>query len=126
MKYMKTLYTLFLILVLLTFASCKDLTELNVNPNGVDPSTVNPNLLLTTVITTTAQPYLDMGYEGDLSGVMQYIQKNGWSSGTNNYDFVGSRDWTGPYDVLRNLKQLNERSVQEGMEFQQGVAMTLH
>ena len=39
---MKTLYTLFLILILLTFASCKDLTELNVNPNGVDPSTVNP------------------------------------------------------------------------------------
>jgi hypothetical protein len=125
MKYMKTLYTLFLILVLMAFASCKDLTELNVNPNGVDPSTVNPNLLVTTVITTTAMPYLDMGYEGDLAGVMQYIQKNGWSSGTNNYDFVGARSWAGPYDVLRNLKQLSERSIQEGMEFQQGLAMVL-
>jgi hypothetical protein len=125
MKYMKTLYTLFLILILMTFASCKDLTELNVNPNGVDPSTVNPNLLLTTVITTTAQPYLDMGYEGDLAGVMQYIQKNGWSSGTNNYDFVSERAWTGPYDALRNLKQLYSRSAQEGMEFQEGVALVL-
>jgi hypothetical protein len=125
MKYMKTLYTLFLILILLTFASCKDLTELNVNPNGVDPSTVNPNLLLTTVITTTAKPYLDMGYEGDLSGVMQYIQKNGWSSSVNNYDFIPAREWTGPYDVLRNLKQLYTRSQQEGMEFQQGVALVL-
>ena len=66
MKYMKTLYTLFLILFLVIFASCKDLTELNVNPNGVDPSTVNPNLLVTTVITTTAQPYVDMGYQGDM------------------------------------------------------------
>ena len=125
MKYMKTLYTLFLILILMTFASCKDLTELNVNPNGVDPSTVNPNLVLTTVITTTAQPYLDMGYEGDLAGVMQYIQKNGWSSGTNNYDFISERAWTGPYDALRNLKELYNRSVQEGMEFQQGVALVL-
>jgi hypothetical protein len=125
MKYMKTLYTLFLILILVTFASCKDLTELNVNPNGVDPSTVNPNLLMTTVITTTAQPYLDMGYEGDLAGVMQYVQKSGWGSGLNNYDFVSERAWTGPYDVLRNLKQLYSRSVQEGMEFQQGVSLVL-
>lgn len=125
MKYMKTLYTLFLILILVFFASCKDLTELNVNPNGVDPSTVNPNLLLTTVITTTAQPYLDMGYEGDLAGVMQYVQKSGWGSGLNNYDFVSERAWTGPYDVLRNLKQLYNRSAQEGMEFQQGVSLVL-
>jgi hypothetical protein len=125
MKYMKTLYTLFLILILVTFASRKDLTELNVNPNGVDPSTVNPNLLMTTVITTTAQPYLDMGYEGDLAGVMQYVQKSGWGSGLNNYDFVSERAWTGPYDVLRNLKQLYSRSVQEGMEFQQGVSLVL-
>jgi hypothetical protein len=125
MKYMKTLYTLFLILILVTFASCKDLTELNVNPNGVDPSTVNPNLLLTTVITATAQPYLDMGYQGDLAGVMQYVQKSGWGSGNNNYDFVSERSWTGPYDVLRNLKQLYSRSAQEGMEFQQGVSLVL-
>jgi hypothetical protein len=110
---------------MVAFASCKDLTDLNVNPNGVDPSTVNPNLLVTTVITQTAQPYLDMGYQGDLAGVMQYVQKNGWSSGINNYEFISERSWAGTYDNLRNVKHLYERSLAEGMEFQQGLAIVL-
>ncbi|MFA5815646.1 MAG: SusD/RagB family nutrient-binding outer membrane lipoprotein [Bacteroidales bacterium] len=122
---MKTLYKLFLVLTMVAFASCKDLTDLNVNPNGVDPSTVNPNLLVTTVITQTAQPYLDMGYQGDLAGVMQYVQKSGWGSGLNNYEFISERSWAGPYNNLRNVKHLYERSVAEGMEFQQGLALVL-
>ena len=125
MKSMKTLYNLFLVLAIAAFASCENLTDLNVNPNGVDPSTVNPNLLVTTVITQTAQPYLDMGYQGDLAGVMQYVQKSGWGSGLNNYDFISERSWAGWYDNLRNVKHLYERSVTEGMEFQQGLAIVL-
>lgn len=125
MKSIKTLYNLFLVLTVAVIASCESLTDLNVNPNGVDPSTVNPNLLVTTVITQTAQPYLDMGYQGDLSGVMQYVQKSGWGSGLNNYDFISERSWAGWYGNLRNVKHLYERSVTEGMEFQQGLALVL-
>jgi len=125
MKSMKTLYNLFLVMTITAFASCENLTDLNVNPNGVDPSTVNPNLMLTTVITQTAQPYLDMGYQGDLAGVMQYVQKSGWGSGLNNYDFISERSWAGWYSNLRNVKHLYERSVTEGMEFQQGLAIVL-
>lgn len=125
MKFMKTHYKLFLVLILVVFASCKDLTELNVNPNGVDPSTVNPNLIVPTVITATALPYLENGYNGDLAGVMQYVQKSGWSSGLNNFDWITERSWEGYYGNLRNIKQLYERSVDEGMEFQQGMALVL-
>jgi hypothetical protein len=122
---MKTLCKIFLILIMVVFASCKDLTELNVNPNGVDPSTVNPNLLLTTVITNSLQPYVDAGYEGSWAGIMQYVQKSGWGSELNNYSFPEAIAWTTPYGVLRDLKQLYNRSVQEGMEFQQGLALVL-
>lgn len=125
MKFMKTHYKLFLVLIMVGFASCKDLTTLNVNPNGVDPSTVNPNLLVTTVITATAQPYLSNGYNGNVAGVMQYIQQSGWSSGTNNFEWTSESSWEGYYGNLRNIKQLYDRSVAEGMEFQQGMALVL-
>jgi hypothetical protein len=125
MKLMKSHYKLLLVLIAVVFASCQDLTELNVNPNGVDPSTVNPNLLVTTVITGTAQPYLSNGYNGNLAGVMQYIQQDGWSSGTNNFDWTGESSWSGYYSTLRNVMHLKDRAEAEGMEFQQGLALVL-
>ncbi|MGV8096614.1 MAG: SusD/RagB family nutrient-binding outer membrane lipoprotein [Mangrovibacterium sp.] len=114
-----------LVLILVVFASCRDLTELNVNPNGVDPSVVNPNLVVTTVITTTAMPYLEIGYNGDVAGVMQYVQKSGWGSGLNNFDWISERPWNTYYNNLRDIKHLYERSVAEGYEFQQGMALVL-
>ncbi|MEN8226748.1 MAG: SusD/RagB family nutrient-binding outer membrane lipoprotein [Bacteroidota bacterium] len=126
MKILKILNRVFLVLAVVAFVSCEDqLTELNVNPNGVDPATVQPNLMLATVISNTAKPYLEMSYDGDVAGVMQYVQKSGWGSGLNKYDWVGERGWGGPFGNLRNAKHLYERSVEEGMEFQQGVAIVL-
>ncbi len=126
MKLMKILYKLILVLAVVAFVSCeKQLTELNVNPKGVDPETVNPNLLVATVITNTAQPYLQMGYDGDVAGVMQYVQKSGWGSGLNKFDWTGERGWGGIYGNLRNLNHLINRSVDEGMEFQQGMGIVL-
>ncbi|MCF6333016.1 MAG: SusD/RagB family nutrient-binding outer membrane lipoprotein [Draconibacterium sp.] len=122
---MKTQFKILLVLIVVVFASCKDLTEMNVNPNGVDPSTVNPNLLVPTVIVATAQPYLSNGYNGNVAGVMQYVQKSGWSSGLNNFDWVNEVSWSGYYGNLRNIKQLYDRSMDEGMEFQQGLALVL-
>lgn len=122
---MKSQYKIVLILMMVVFASCQDLTDLNVNPNGVDPSTVNPNLLVPTVIVATAQPYVDNGYNGNVAGVMQYVQKSGWSSGLNNFDWISESSWSGYYNNLRNIQHLYDRSEQEGMEFQQGLAKVL-
>jgi len=122
----KLLKSIFLVLSVAVLVSCEDqLTELNVNPNGVDPATVQPNLLLTTVITKTSIPYLEESYDGDVAGVMQYVQKSGWGSGLNKYDWVGEVGWNGPFSNLRNAKHLYERSLEEGLEFQQGVAIVL-
>ncbi len=125
MKLLKILNRVFLVLAVVTFVSCDDLTELNVNPNGVDPETVQPNLMVATVISNTAQPYLKMSFDGDVAGVMQYVQKSGWGSGLNKYDWVSERGWSGSFGNLRDTKHLYERSVEEGMEFQQGVAIVL-
>jgi hypothetical protein len=122
---MKTLYNLFLILIILVFASCAKLTDLNVNPNGIDPSVANPNLIVPTAITLTAQPYLNDNYRGNVAGVMQYVQFSGWSSGVNRFDWISEASWAGPYNTLRILKHLNERAVADKMEFQQGLAIVL-
>jgi hypothetical protein len=123
---MKTLEKILLILAIVVFSSCEeDLSELNINPNGVDPAIVNPNLLLPTVITSTAMPYLEMSYNGDVAGVMQYVQKSGWGSGLNKFDWAEDRNWNTFYNNLRNAKHLYERAEEEGMEFQMGVATVL-
>ncbi len=123
---MKTLFKILILFAAVTLISCEEhLTELNVNPNGVDPAIVNPNLLLPTIIVATANPYLEMSYNGDAAGVMQYVQKSGWGGGLNNYDWRVQRNWDDWYSNLRNAKHLYERSVEENMEFQQGMALVL-
>ena len=68
MKLIKVLNKRFLVLTVMVFASCADqLTELNVNPKGVDPETVQPNLMVATIISQTADPYLKGNYDGNRS-----------------------------------------------------------
>jgi hypothetical protein len=123
---MKTLNKIILILAVVSFISCEEeLTELNVNPNGVDPSVVNPNLLLPTIITGTATPYLNRNFEGHYAGVMQYIQKSGWANPENNFDWVGAQGWGEWYGNLRNAQHLYDRAEAMGMEFQMGAAMVI-
>ena len=123
---MKTVYKIFLMVIVVAFISCEDqLTEFNVNPNGVDPEEVNPNLMVPTIIVSTAKPYLEIGYNGDIAGVMQYVQKSGWSGELNRFEWRQQRDWDGWYGNLRNARHLYERAEEEGMEFQQGVALVI-
>jgi hypothetical protein len=123
---MKTLFKIFLVFAVIVFTSCDEqLTDLNVNPNGVDPSTVNPNLMLPTVITSKWIGYTDGAYQGGVAGVMQYVQKSGWGNELNKYAWNADADWSGNYDLLRNAKHLYDRSVKEGMEFHQGVALVI-
>ena len=107
----------------LAFQSCKDLTELNENPNGVDPSGVDPNLLISTVMTDYGQEVVEDGF-GNIAGVMQQLQQDSWSSSYNNYDWR-EKDWSPYFSMLRTNKLAYERAVEEGLEFHQGVCIVM-
>ncbi len=110
-----------LIMFMVLMVSCKDLEEMNVNPNGVDPRIAHPNLLLPTVITNTGLSVTGLGF-GDLAGVVQHTQKDGWSGGHNGYDW-SNQDWSGFYGTLRNAEEMLKKSEAAGLEFHEGVAL---
>ncbi|MBK8504057.1 MAG: SusD/RagB family nutrient-binding outer membrane lipoprotein [Saprospiraceae bacterium] len=113
-----------IILVLLTWVGCQDeLTELNQNPNGIDPGTANPNMIMPIVLGGAAQSYLGLGF-GDIAGVMQQTQKDGWFSGHNSYDW-NAQDWTGWYGLLRNNDLMYQRAKDLDWQFHQSVALTM-
>jgi len=114
----------FFILLCAGLFSCHDLTEINKNPNGVEPGTANPNLVLSTVLTETGKAFVNLGYQ-DLAGVMQHTQKDGWSGGHNDYDWGGSQSWTAYYNILRDNKFVYDRSVELGFELQQGISLVI-
>ncbi len=104
--------------------SCKDLDELNINPNGVDPATANVNFLLPTIEVRLGQTVYNIG-AGDFSGVMQHTQKTGWTGGHNNYEWTittGSQSWTGMYGLLMVNDEYFQKAVDGNDEFHEGVA----
>jgi len=103
--------------------ACEDLTELNENPNGSDPSTVNPNLVMSSVLTEASKNYVNLGY-GIIGGVMQHTQKDGWFSDHNNYDWA-NQDWSSYYSVLEDNLLMHDRAVELGLEFHQGVSLVV-
>jgi hypothetical protein len=88
----KNNFLMLLTLALVLVTSCQDLDEVNINPNGVDPSTADLNLLLPTIETGIGESVVNLGF-GDLAGVMQHTQKDGWSSGNNDYAW-GGQSWS--------------------------------
>jgi hypothetical protein len=113
------------LLLLLCFCSCtKHLESLNENPNGADPATTNPNLVLSTVLTETGKTYIDLGF-GDLMGVMQYTQKDGWGTSYNNYDWGGDNPWEGYYSILRNDQYVYEKAVAANDELLKGISLVM-
>lgn len=117
------LILIWVLLAAFTF-SCKDLEEININPNGVDPAVAHPNLLLSTVVTQTGVAVVGLGY-GNIAGVMQHTQKDGWSGGHNGYDWSTTQDWGGYYGILRNVDEMYNKAVDKELEFHQGVALVI-
>jgi len=102
---------IFLTLSMLAF-SCMNLEELNINPNGVDPASGHPNLLLATVQTQLGKNVVGLGF-GDLAGVVQHTQKDGWSSGHNDYDWASQgQSWTPFFEALRTNDEMIKKSEQ--------------
>ncbi len=121
----KNTFIIALTLVFTLVISCKDLDELNVNPNGVDPEKADPNLLMATIITGVSQNVVSLGY-GDIAGAMQHTQKDGWSGGHNDYDWdINSKSWRGYYDILRNNEEFLNKSIDAGYNFHTGVGLVL-
>jgi hypothetical protein len=124
MKLVKNIAILFLLVPLLTIVSCDDeLVEINENPNGVEPSMVDPNLLISSVMTGLATSTTSRGYSGDTGAASQFIQKDSWSS--NRYDWDTGSIWSSNYNLLRTNKVANERAVELGLPFHEGVTLIL-
>jgi Starch-binding associating with outer membrane len=125
MKKVTTSIILCLGLLGTSLPSCKkDLVKLNENPNGSNPATINPNLVLSTVLTQAGIEIVTLGYQ-DMAGVMQHTQKDGWTTTHNEYDWGGSNSWTAYYDILRNNQLVYDRAVTLQNELQQGVALVM-
>lgn len=126
MKSIKIRWTWIFSLIFLVGISCDDrLDELNINPNGVDPETADLNLLLPTIITSLGQNITGLGF-GDMAGVMQHTQKDGWSGGHNDYQWDNlSHNWSGWYGILRNNEEMYQKAVKNGYVFHQGVALVM-
>ena len=114
-----------LIIISFTIFSCKeDLLEMNIDPNGSNPNTANPNLVLSTVLTETGKAFVNLGYQ-DIAGVMQHTQKDGWNGGHNVYEWDRNNSWSGYYAILRNNQYVYERAVELDQELHQGVALVM-
>lgn len=125
MYILKNKLILCLIMVLTVVSSCRDLDELNINPNGVDPANADLNLLLATIETSVGQSVVSLGF-GDIAGVMQHTQKDGWSGGHNDYDWDNQGgDWSSYYGILRNNDDFHKKAVDGGFEFHEGVALVM-
>lgn len=123
MKILESILSTVSILSLLVLWSCSDqLTELNENPNTVGPSEVNSNLLIPPIQSGLGSQYLSLGF-GNLSGVVQHTQEDGWFSGYNHYEW-GPNNWGSWYNLLRNNKVLYEKAVEKDLKFHQGMALT--
>lgn len=125
MKYMKTRYNLILVLILVAFASCKNLTNLNIDPNTISQVTVDPNYMMTSVIPAVVKPYQDDNYQGDCAGIMSYIQKSGWGGNGTYFPWIDPRDWSGNYGDLRDIYLLRDRAKATGADFHLGVALIM-
>jgi hypothetical protein len=121
----KNSFKILLTLLLVSVVSCHNLEEININPNGVDPQKADPNLLLATIITGVGTNVVDLGF-GDIAGVMQHTQKDGWAGGHNRYEWGdNSKSWRTYYNILRNIDELYKKAVDRDLEFHQGVAKVM-
>ncbi|NOR74643.1 MAG: SusD/RagB family nutrient-binding outer membrane lipoprotein [Draconibacterium sp.] len=125
MNKFKNSFIIALTLVFTLVISCKDLDDLNINPNGVDPETADLNLLLPTIETGVGQSVMSLGF-GKIAGVMQHTQYDGWSGGHNSYDWDNSnQSWSGYYGILRNNEEFYKKAVDGEFEFHKGVALVM-
>ncbi|SMG11986.1 SusD/RagB family nutrient-binding outer membrane lipoprotein [Sphingobacterium psychroaquaticum] len=119
------LYCALVLGMTLSVSACKDLTEININPNGVSEEEANPNLLLPTVLTGAASRYSELSF-WDLGGVVQYTQFDAWFEGHNDYKWTGGiLSWDAFYGYLRDNELMRSRAQKLGLDFHHGVSLVM-
>ncbi|GGH17752.1 SusD/RagB family nutrient-binding outer membrane lipoprotein [Sphingobacterium alkalisoli] len=109
----------------LSLWSCKDLTEININPNGVNEEEANPNLLLPTVLSGAASKYNELSFV-DLGGVVQHTQLDAWFDSHNDYEWTGGiLSWDAYYGFLRDNELMRRRAEELGLDFHHGVSLVM-
>jgi len=124
MKLIQNIAIRFLLVPLLLVVSCdNNLAEINENPNGIEPSLADPNLLISTVMTGLATSTTSRGYGNDTGNAAQFTQRDSWSS--NRYDWEVGSIWSNNYSLLRTNKVAHDRAVELGLTFHEGVTLVL-
>ncbi len=108
---------------LICSACSSHLTDINVNPNGVDPSRANANLILPGVLSTLSGNYASLD-NGVMAGLVQHMQEDGWFTSFNHYTW-DARDWADWFDVLRNNDLLIKSSIQNGLPMHEGMGYVI-
>jgi len=111
------------LLIILSAASCKKISDLNNDPNNVTAGDAAPDYLMAGVLTSTATTYGDLG-SGIFSGAMQQTYQDAWGNTFSQYDWSPT-DWSGNYDILRNNKLLLSKSQSLKWDFHQGIALIM-
>ncbi|HUH47750.1 MAG TPA: SusD/RagB family nutrient-binding outer membrane lipoprotein, partial [Arenibacter sp.] len=124
MSTINKLLKLMLAVGILGVSSCNnDITDINLNPNGVNFEEGNPSFLLTEVMVKTAMDIGNKGYADPLAAFVQYIQKDAWEN--NNYDWKGGDTWANYYHNLRTAKLALERSQELEFKFHEAVSLIM-
>lgn len=114
----------FLVLTLGFLISCEqDLTNANINPNGVSPETANASLVVPNVIHSFTREYSSLG-QSNAAGVVQHMQEDSHYTSYNQHQW-GPSDWGGFYDQLRNNEFVLSKALEDDQELLQGIALTM-
>src|SRR5690606_35146592 len=81
-------------------------------------------LVLSTVLTQTGIAFTNLGF-GDVAGVMQYTQKDGWTGGHNTYEWGGNNSWNQYYDILRNNQFVYDKAIETQNELLEGITLVM-
>ncbi len=113
-----------LVIILYIVSGCgKQLTELNINPNGVDPANANVNTILPGILSKVSGFYSELD-NTVTSGVVQHMQEDGWFNSYNHYVWT-NRDWGNWYGVLRDNELMIEAAVAGNYAMHEGMGYVI-
>ncbi|RRA98060.1 SusD/RagB family nutrient-binding outer membrane lipoprotein [Larkinella rosea] len=125
MKMIKAVRISLLATMCLWLSACKDLTEINTNPNS--PENVSPNYVLTYSLVNSGKLVFGLGKNSSkIAAAMQYMQAgtNEGAAETNQYAWT-QESWGGYYDILRNVQIIYDNGVRDDNKLFQGIGLTM-
>jgi len=131
MKYTKILFAA-LVVASLTTSSCKkDFFDINQNPNSAVSSNITPDLILPAALTNiggrvaTSYAWLNrwLGYWAPSASWAPAVEENSYNV-TTNFAWTTAL-WSGLYDNIYDLDQMEKKGQASGQDFYQGIGKIL-